>query len=548
MTRFWKAFVLLSCISILPGSLLSQTFPTPHYWEQLVRGPKVPTQLGGPEALEDYTLEGKLKLALQDAIRLMLANNTEVRINQSQYQQSSFAVTKAYGPFDPALRATFRPQRSTSPTTSALQGAQTLSDLEQPTTVGYNQLFQSGTTFNIQFTTNRSSTNSTFATFNPSYFSGATFTLTQPLLRGRGLMVNRAPIVIAQRNVNQSRATFLAQLNDSILTVINQYWELVQAQKSLTVAQESLRLAEESYKRDKRALELGALPPLDIYRSESTVAQRKLQVIQAEYALKPLEDQFRRTIGADLDDRTAALDLELTEPAQPAGELLNQEIPSALQLALQNRPELEAISQQLANDDTNVMLSNNNLKPDLSLSGFYTSNGRGGVQIDGSSGVPLVVSRGGFLDSLDQVGSFNFPTYGVSLDLRLPLRNRTATAELGAALLTKKSDLYVLRRQRQMIDQEVRNAVHQLEQSKLTLSAAATNRDLAQKSLAAEERKYQLGAETVFFVLDAQNVLAQAEQSYVQAQIDYQRAVAALDHATGNLLNRNRVQVNDLTQ
>ena len=82
----------------------------------------------------------------------------------------------------------------------------------------------------------------------------------------------------------------------------------------------------------------------------------------------------------------------------------------------------------------------------------------------------------------------------------------------------------------------------------LTLSAAATNRDLAQKSLAAEERKYQLGAETVFFVLDAQNVLAAAEQSYVQAQLDYQRAVAALDHATGNLLNRNKVLLSDLTQ
>jgi outer membrane protein len=414
--------------------------------------------------------------------------------------------------------------------------------------VSYNQLFQSGTTFNVQFSTNRSSTNSTFATFNPSYFSGATFTLTQPLVRGRGLMVNRAPIVIAQRNINQSRAVFLAQLNDSILTVINQYWTLVQAQKSLGVAQESLRLAEESYKRDKRALELGALPPLDIYRSESTVAQRKLQVIQAEYALKPLEDQFRRTIGADLDDRTAALDLILTEAAQPAGELLNQDIASALQIALQNRPELEAISQQLANDDTNVMVAGNNLKPDLSLSGFYTSNGRGGVQIDNSGNVPLVVSRGGFLDSLGQLGSFNFPTYGVSLDLRLPLRNRAASADLGAAMLTKRNDLYVDRRQRQAIDQEVRNAVHQLEESKLTLSAAATNRDLARKSLAAEERKYQLGAETVFFVLDAQNVLAGAEQSYVQAQIDYQRAVAALDHATGNLLSRNKVLVSDLTQ
>jgi outer membrane protein TolC len=54
-----------------------------------------------------------------------------------------------------------------------------------------------------------------------------------------------------------------------------------------------------------------------------------------------------------------------------------------------------------------------------------------------------------------------------------------------------------------------------------------------------------LGAQTIFFVLDAQNVFEQAEQSYVQSLIGYQRAVAAFDRATGNLLERNRVLIED---
>lgn len=526
--------------------LCSQTFPSPSYFQQLFRTPHGAKEVPGPEALDDYISEGKLRLSLQDAIRLMLLNNTEVHINQLQYLQSSFALKKSYGPFDPLLRSSFHPQRSTSPTVSTLQGAQTLSDLEQPTNVSYNQLFQTGTNFNMGFNTNRSSSNNAFATFNPSYLSGSTFTVSQPLLKARGLAITRAPIVIAQRNMKQSRANFQAQLNDAILNVINQYWSLVQAQKSLAVVRDALGLAEASYKRDKRALELGALPPLDIYRSESTVAQRRLQVIQAEYALKPLEDQFRRTIAADLDSRAGALDLALTENAEPVGELVTEDIRSAIETAMANRPELEAARQQLANDDTNLQVASNNLKPDLSLSGFYTSNGRGGVQINNLSGTPTVVSRGGFVDSLDQLGSFNFPTYGVSLDLRLPLRNRAASADLGTALVNKRSDLYLLRQRHQAISLDVRNAVHQLEQSKLALAAAATNRELARKTLAAEERKYQLGAQTIFFVLDAQNVLQQAEQSYVQAQIDYQRALAALDRATGNLLSKNRILIRDL--
>jgi outer membrane protein len=199
---------------------------------------------------------------------------------------------------------------------------------------------------------------------------------------------------------------------------------------------------------------------------------------------------------------------------------------------------------QLANDDTNVEVATNNLKPDLNLTGFYASNGRGGNQIDTSGSI----IPGGFADSLDQLGSFNFPSYGVSLELRLPLRNRSAKADLNTALTSKKSNLYQFRLKQQVINQDIRNAVHQLEESKLAIAAAALSRDLAKKTLAAEQRKYELGAQTIFFVLDAQNVFEQSEQSYLQSLIAYQLATAAFDRATGNLLERNKVLIEDATR
>ena len=542
--------VVVRCLAFLlvlsfASALSAQTFPSPEYFQRFFHFPHVQTQLPGPQSLDEYVVNGKLRLSLQDAVRLMLLNNTEVRISQGQLDQSSFGIGRAYSTFDPMFIASFTPQRSTQPTTSALQGAQTLSQLQQQSNFSYNQQFQSGTNFSLGFSTERFTTNSSFALFNPSFSSGATFTVGQHLLRGRGYVVNHGPILIAQRNVKQARANFEAQLNDSILTVINQYWNLVGAQKNLAVVQDSLHLAEESYKHDKRALELGALSPLDIYRSEATVAQRRLQVIQAEYAVKPLEDQFRRTIGADLDSRAGALDLELVENAEASGDLVSEDISTAMEAALSKRPELEAVRQQLANDDTNVYIAHSNLQPDLSLTGAYTSNGIGGNVIDTSSGAPVIVSRGGLLDALGQVGGFGFPTYSVGLNLRLPIRNRQAESDLGSALVSKRSDLYQLRARQQQITLEVRNAVHQLEVSKLSLSAAADALDLAKKTLAADQRKYELGAETIFFVLDAQSTVQQAEQSYLQAQIGYQLALAQLDHATGNLLEHNRVLISD---
>jgi outer membrane protein len=320
--------------------------------------------------------------------------------------------------------------------------------------------------------------------------------------------------------------------------VVNQYWDVVQARKTLEVLKKSLELAEASYQRDKRALELGALPPLDIYRSESQVAQRKVPVIQAEYALKQVENGLRQTIGADLDARAGALDLELTDTAETNGKLEIVDLQQSLASALKNRPEIDAQNQQLAIDDTNAKLATNNLRPDLSLSATYTSNGLGGIVFDNTG---ALVSSGGFGDSLSQLGGFSFPTYGINLQLRLPLRNSSAAADLGTALVSKRRSLYQMRSLEQTISTEVKNSVHDLEEAELVITAAQASRDLAAKNLAAEERKYQLGAQTIFFVLDAQNQLSQAEQSLVQAQVFYQKALAEVDHATGSLLAKHRL-------
>src|SRR6266481_1226827 len=82
-------------------------------------------------------------------------------------------------------------------------------------------------------------------------------------------------------------------------------------------------------------------------------------------------------------------------------------------------------------------------------------------------------------------------------------------------------------------------------QSKRSIEASKVALDLAQKSLRADERKYELGAETVFFVLDSQIVLAQAELNLIRAQVNLQVAVAQVDHATGDLLDHHHVQILD---
>src|SRR6185437_6154669 len=112
---------------------------------------------------------------------------------------------------------------------------------------------------------------------------------------------NTAPIKIARKVLSQSKSSFEASVNDTVLLVIQQYWFAVQARGALDVQRKAMDLAEVSYKHDKRALELGALPPLDISRSESEVASRRVQAVQAAYLLAQTEEALRITIGADQD-------------------------------------------------------------------------------------------------------------------------------------------------------------------------------------------------------------------------------------------------------
>jgi outer membrane protein len=546
---------LVLCLVLLcvAGSILpAQTVRERETFHGLTNSQTVSDTLPGPKYMREHVVDGKLRLTLQDAVILTLVNNSGVRLQELNIENAKYALLGAHSPFDPLLQASFNAERSISQQFSQLSGVTALgtplSTLNQFTQVNYSQTFETGTNFQANFSVNKLSTNSTFNFFNPSVSSILNFQFTQPLLRNRWLFANRAPLVIARRNLRGSRAMFEVQVSNTIQLVVTQYWNVVQARGNLEVARTSLDAAEATYKHDKRSLELGALPPLDIYRSESQVAGRRLGVIQSEYGLKQTEDAFRQTVGADVDPYFRALDLDLTEAAEPAVEIPNTDVATALQEALVKRQELEVARQSLANDDTSILLAHNNLLPDLRLSGNYSGNGLGGNEYDLSNTPPSLISTGGFSDSVSQLFGFGYPSYGVTLTLNLPVKNRSAQAALGNALVSRRHDLYTDRQIREQITYDVTNAVHQLEQAKISMAASKEAVDLARKTMAAEQRKYELGTGQIFLVLEAQTELATAEQNRLQAEIGYQLAVAALNYSTGSSLEPYGVQIDELTR
>lgn len=544
MKRFLFAFVLAAALP----AVAQQGFIQPNVWfyhNGMVHPAVAPSSVSQPAGLQAFVTDGKLRIGVQDTIQLAMLNNSDIQVNRINYEATNYGILSSYSNFDPVITAGFNPQRSFSQPTTIYtgcgSGSATCTGLNQATTAAFSQTFQSGTNLNISFNTSRSVSNSNSTTLNPLFSSNLSVSLSQPLLRNRGLLVNRAPILLARAARNQSRANFEAQVAGTLSNAVYQYWNVVQARENLRVMQMSLDLAEKTYNHDKRALELGALPQLDIYRSQAQAEQRRVLVIQAEAQLKEAEDQLRNIIGADLDPNVQKLDIELTD--QAATMVATQpDMNESVQLALAHRAELESYRQALGADDINVQVAGQNMRPDLNVTSFYSAAGVGGNTLDGSGNV---LTKGGFGDSWSQLTNMSYPTYGATLSLRLPLRNSSAAANLGYALANKKRDLYSKRRQEQSIVLQVRNAYHDLESNGHAIEAAQAQVTAAEKDLAAEQRKYELGAQTIFFVLDAQTQLAAAQQSLVQAQISYRNALTNMDYATGELLKHYHIELSN---
>jgi outer membrane protein len=493
------------------------------------------------EGLDQHIRDGKLVLDVKSFLSLLLKNSTDIRLTQLDVYTAADAITGAKAPFDPTLLLSFNATRSVQEEASQISGAASLNDLSQNSSASYNQVFGIGPSVSASFNAARLSSNSAFSFFDPSISTGLSFSLTQPLLQGRGNLQLRAPLMIARTQLKIVSEQSQAQIANTIANAAGQYWEAIRARDSIKVAEQSLDLAQKSYERDRKALDLGAISKLDILPSQSQVAQRKLDLLQAQYGYKQLLDGLRRLIGADLKPNTVNIEVALEDDPSvlPPG-FQAVALEQAIAKALHDRPELSAANRRVAIDDLNARAARNSLLPKLDLNLVAGGNGLGGNQL------PVVLPlgmgttnfvAGGLGDSLSQLFTFNSPYYGFGLTLGIPFKSSAAKASLADSLVNRVRDRYNGRQVEQQIIFDVKLATSQLELAQASVDAAKISRDLAAQNVDAEQQKYQLGTVTAFELLTAQSQLATSESSVVNAYVNYQKAVVAYERAIWTILD-----------
>ncbi len=532
MNKALAAFIALAGVAFgaeLPGSA----------WVNRRFNPET-VQVREVQGIKERIRDGKLNLTLRDFLELVLRNSTDINLTRVDVYSSANQILAARAVFDPFVSLGFSALRSISPQQSQIGGASTLSTLTQNSSINYQELFATGQTLSGGFVATRGSNNSAFNLFNPSLSGAFNFTLTQPLLQNRSGIQFKAPLKIARTQLEITSKQSEARIADVVATAAGQYWDAIRARDNIKVQQQTLDLAQKSYDRDKQALDLGALANLDIFQSETQVAQRKTDLVQAQYSYRAALDGLRRLIGADFTPELRAAEIVQDDDpsALPAAAAIRP-FEEALAAAMRVRPELDAAHRRVTIDDLNARVARNLMLPrlDLNLQGSSVGLGGNQVAVVGPLGITSPAVSSGLGETLGQIFAFNSPAYGAGVQLTLPFRSTAARAQLADALVSRTRDRYTERQVEQQIIQDVRQALNSLQLADASIEAATRARDLARKNVQAEQQKYELGTITAFEMLDSQTRLSSAESVLLNAFVGYQQAYISYQRATWTLLD-----------
>jgi outer membrane protein TolC len=510
------------------------SFPKASYFRETFSKSITKVELKDPVRLKDFVVGEKLELSLKNYLALVMANNTDIQIQMISLEVPQDAITRAFATWDPTARASFSSNRTLSPSTSTLDGltavTSTLSSLSQPAQFSYSQVLPTGMNYAVTYSAGKTSTASRNALYNPSLTSALAFTASQPLIKNRGIYVNRLALMSARSRYRQSEYNLRAQLLVLVNVAENAYWDVVSARETLKVAEGAREVSAAFLKLSEKQLELGALSPLDIYNPQQQLANADLVVSQAKFALAQKEDALRKQISVDLDPVLRKLPIVLTETVDIMTESTSVDTEQAVARAMANRPDLKSAVQNLDIDELAIQSARNGLLPNLSLSFNYSSQGVGGNFLP--TGAP-----GGLTDALGQMFGFGYPGYGFGVNLVLPIKSHSASADMADAVSNRKRDTLNVRTAQQGVRLDILNAVVSLQGSVEQLKLAKLAQDFAQKNLDAENKKYELGTDINQNVILAQNALVQAESNVVVNQIGMRRNLLTLLTKTGELLD-----------
>ena len=431
-------------------------------------------------------------------------------------------------------------------------------------TSGISQAFQTGTSYEVVLGGARGANNSLTPVFNPYVDTFLAVGFSQPLLNGFGRRANSYQIRLAKNDLKIADSVFRQQVILTLGTVLNEYWDYLSFQENVRAKEEALTYSQKLLEDNKKQVEIGTLAPIEVVRAESEVASDQQALIVAQTNLQQqaelLKTALARQVGPDLAAaQIDALD-KLPEPRPDDVPSLDE----ALKRAFANRPEIEQTELKFHDQDMTIAHARNALLPSLGIFGTYIASGLSGDQVvcppgsslylpsciqpNGTAVAPTGKNSGGVTQAFSQTFQGNYPNYSFGINLSIPIRNRSAQADMARALLERRQYDTQLQQSKNNIAQAVRTALIGVVQAKAQINATEKATILARQTMEAEEKKFQLGESTVFLVITTQRDLETAQGNEITARSTYAKAITAYQQAVGTILTDYNLELNDAIQ
>jgi outer membrane protein len=456
-------------------------------------------------------------------------------------------------PFDPTLTGAIQFDRNHTQTTSLFSPAAATNTNTYNFT--YNQGFAPGTALAVAWNNTRATTNNPLSFYMPNYTSMFKATLTQHLLQGAGIWVNRRYMYQALNDRRITDASFRQQLLYTVNQVETIYWGLVQSYEDVQAKQRALDQSTQLLNDNRRQLQIGTMAPLDVVNAESTVATDKQALISAENALNYQQQIIKQAIARNLND--PALSAAPVIPTdrvnvQPIEEE-NRTVESLVQEAFKQRPELEEAELTLRNDEITLKGARNGLLPTLDAYAYYGADIVGGPLNPHCSFFGQPCFPGGYKSTvpahygevLSDLVDSTAPDKGVGINLSIPIRNRYAQSVQERSLMEYRQAELRLEQLYTQIRMQVVNSLYALTNDRAAVQAAIAARDYNQQSLDAEIRKLHLGASTTANVLQQQRAMAQAEDNLIAANGQYAKDRSSLYQILASTLQHYGINLED---
>jgi outer membrane protein len=539
-------------------------------------------------------------LSLQDTIELALENNLDIVVARYNVWFADTDLLRTAGggvgrgttgaslpfsqanipgvSFDPQITGTYSIDSRLIPVNNPFisgtgtAGVTALSAHTTTLNTTYAQGFSPGTTFFTSWNNTRASSSSPAVLFNPDVQSSINIGFQQQLLNGFGSKINKRQIYIAKNNRKIADLALAQQAITTVTNTITAYWELVYARENVNVQQQAVTVSEKLYNDNKKQLEIGTMAPLDVTRAESELATNRQNLIVAQTAQLQQQQALKNLIAKDpLNPTIAKVEIVPSDhPNTPVG-IEPASLEEAVAEAFQKRPDLREQVYNLENMNIEVKATHNALLPIATLTAQYGSTGLSGnslntgpsttiagAQIVDANGNPIAglfepltvtpatgTDHKGFSDSVSQIFHNNFPNYTVALNVTVPIRNRIAQADYQRATLEQRQMQASIQQLKNNAILDVNTYYVALVQNRARVEAASKARELQQQTFDAENKRYNLGASTVYQVILTQRDLITARGAELRALSDLAEAKANFERAMGRTLEVNNVTIAD---